>query len=79
MDVFVQGTTGAVYEKTTTNNGATWGGWTSLGGVLMAGSSPAATSENGQVYVFALGTNNSLLWRTYSNGAWGSWTTVGGM
>jgi 5-hydroxyisourate hydrolase-like protein (transthyretin family) len=75
IDVFVQGTNGAVYEKTTANGGTTWGGWTSLSGVLAAGSSPAATSESGQVYVAALGTGNALWWKTTTS----SWMSVGGI
>ncbi len=74
IDVFVQGTNGAVYEKTTTNNGATWSGWASLGGVLAAGSSPAATSPgSGQVDISVLGTGNVLWWKTTTS----SWRPVG--
>jgi hypothetical protein len=75
IDVFVQGTTGTVYEKTTTNSGTTWSGWTSLGGALAANSGPAATSESGQVYIAALGTGNVLWWKTTTS----SWMSVGGI
>jgi hypothetical protein len=57
LDVFVQGTNGALYEKAWT--GASWSGWQNLGGVLT--SSPAATSPaNGVIDVFVRGTNGAL-------------------
>ena len=40
--VFIRGGAGALWEKTTTNGGATWSAWTSLGGTLASGTGPAA-------------------------------------
>jgi hypothetical protein len=82
INVFVQGTTGAVYEKTTTNNGATWSGWASLSGVLAAGSSPAATSPaSSAIDVFVQGTNGAVYEKTTANGGttWGGWTSLSGV
>jgi 5-hydroxyisourate hydrolase-like protein (transthyretin family) len=82
IDVFAQGTNGALYERTTTNGGTTWSGWTSLGGVLAANSAPAATSpSNGVIDVFAQGTNGALYERTTTNGGttWSGWTSLGGV
>jgi 5-hydroxyisourate hydrolase-like protein (transthyretin family) len=82
INVFVQGTTGTVYEKTTTNSGTTWSGWTSLGGVLAAGSSPAATSPStGVIDVFAQGTTAAVYEKTSSDSGatWSGWTSLGGV
>jgi hypothetical protein len=56
LDVFVQGTNGALYHKSYTG---TWSSWQNLGGKLT--SSPAATSPaNGVIDVFVRGTNGAL-------------------
>jgi hypothetical protein len=76
LDVFVQGTNGAMYQKTW--NGTSWSNWQSLGGSLA--SSPAATSPSSGVFdVFVRGTDNGLWENSYSNGSWSGWTSVGGM
>ncbi|MGB7900916.1 MAG: PQQ-binding-like beta-propeller repeat protein [Halobacteriota archaeon] len=81
INVFVQGTTGAVYEKTTTNNGTTWSGWVSLGGVLAANSAPAATSSGGVINVFVHGTDNALWYKTSTNNgaSWSAWHSLSGV
>jgi hypothetical protein len=80
IDVFVQGTNGAVYEKTTTNSGATWSGWTFLGGTLAAGSSPAATSPGtNAIKVFAQSTNGAVWYKDWNGTAWSSWHSLGGV
>ena len=45
IDVFIRGGGGALWEKTTTNGGANWSAWTSLGGTLASGTGPAACSS----------------------------------
>ena len=59
LDVFVQGTNGALYHKG--NNGA-WSSWQYLGGKLT--SSPAATAASGgnRIDVFVRGTDGALWW-----------------
>ena len=60
LDVFVEGTDGALYQKTWT--GSSWSSWQSLGGKLT--SSPAATSPASGVFdVFVRGTDGAL-WET---------------
>jgi hypothetical protein len=76
LDVFVQGTNGAMYQKTW--NGTSWSNWISLGGSLT--SSPAATSPtSGAIDVFVRGGDNGLWENSYNNGSWSGWTSVGGM
>ncbi len=77
LDLFVQGTNGALYHKWYT--GSTWSGWENLGGVLT--SSPAATSPgNGVIDVFVRGTNGALYEKTTTDGGktWSSWIPLGG-
>ena len=76
LDVFVQGTNGALYHKTyTTTSG--WSGWESLGGKLT--SSPAATSRaSGGITVFARGTDGAIWYRDCVGGSWGNWVSIGG-
>jgi hypothetical protein len=59
LGLFVEGTTGALYQKTWTGS---WSNWKSLGGSLT--SSPAATSPASGVFdVFVRGTDG-VLWET---------------
>ena len=74
LDVFVEGTNGALYQKTSTGS---WSGWQNLGGKLT--SSPAATSPtSGVLDVFVRGSNGALYSKQLSGGAWGSWDKIGG-
>ena len=84
VDVFVQGTDGALYHRV--NNGVwpgAWSGWQSLGGKLT--SSPAALASPTSmvakyVKVFVRGTDGALWQNTYANGnnQWSGWTSIGG-
>jgi len=49
-------------------DGATWGSWQNLGGMLASG--PGAVAHDGQIDVFARGVDDALWTRTY-NGSWG--------
>jgi hypothetical protein len=76
LDVFVEGTNGALYHKSYTG---TWSNWQSLGGSLT--SSPAATSPtSGVIDVFARGGDGALWQRTTTNGGatWSNWISLGG-
>ncbi len=74
LDVFVQGTDGALWSKAWT--GSSWSGWISLGGKLT--SSPAATSPgNGVIDVFVRGSDGSVWQKIFHNG-WSSWKSLGG-
>ena len=80
-DIFVRGTDGAVWYKTTTNNGTTWSNWNSLGGQVAAGTGPAACSWGaGRLDVFVEGTNGALWhkWSTNYGATWSNWESLGG-
>jgi len=71
-----------VYAPFTTNAssvtvlGGSWGAWTSLGGQILAGTSPAACSPgSGQTDWFVVGTNHQLY---YTSTGGSSWTSLGG-
>jgi hypothetical protein len=75
LDVFVEGTDGALWHKWWT--GTSWSGWESLGGKLT--SSPAATSQgSGLIDVFARGTDGALWYKDWNGAAWSSWHSLGG-
>ncbi len=79
IDVFVRGTNGALYERTTTNGGATWSSWASLGGQIPAGTSPAVSSwSSGRLDLFVQGMDGALYHKSYSGSAWSAWENLGG-
>jgi hypothetical protein len=81
IDVFVGGTNGALYERPTLNDGASWGAWSNLGGQLASGTGPAACSWSaGRLDVFVEGTNGALYhkWSTNSGATWSGWQNLGG-
>jgi hypothetical protein len=75
-DVFVRGSDDALWTRH--RNGTTWGGWTSLGGILTA--APAAASpQQGVIDLFVRGRDNAL-WTNHSvNGSWSGWASLGGI
>ena len=78
IDVFVRGTDGALWERTTTNGGGSWCTWTSLGGQIASGTGPAASSSGaGRLDVFVEGTNGALYQKTWT-GSWSGWQSLGG-
>jgi hypothetical protein len=81
IDVFVRGTDGAVWYKSTTNNGTSWSSWHSLGGQLASGTGPAACSWGaGRLDVFVQGTNGALYhkWSANFGATWSGWENLGG-
>ena len=77
LDLFAQGTNGALYHKSYA--GSTWSSWENLGGKLT--SSPAATSPgSGQIDVFVRGSNGALYEKTTTDGGklWSNWISLGG-
>jgi len=79
--VFVRGTDGALWEKTTTNNGATWSSWHSLGGQLASNTGPAVCGwGSSRLDVFVQGTDGALWhkWSTSSGTSWSGWESLGG-
>ena len=79
--VFVRGTDGALWERSTMNGGASWGAWANLGGQIARGTGPAACSWGvGRFDVFVEGTNGALYhkWSTNSGATWSGWQNLGG-
>ncbi len=80
LDVFVQGTNGAMYQKVW--SGSSWSGWINLGGKLTsapgATSTPTATSGINQVGVFVAGVNGTIYYKHWDGHAWSGWANVGG-
>jgi thiol-disulfide isomerase/thioredoxin len=78
FDVFARGTDGALWGKTTTNNGATWSGWEALGGQIASGTGPAVCTSGSRLDVFAQGTNGALYQKTWDGTSWSGWQSLGG-
>jgi hypothetical protein len=78
LDVFVEGTDGALYQKSWT--GTSWSSWHSLGAGLT--SSPAATvttpNTANHVYVFVRGTDGAVWTKHWNGSAWSTWASIGG-
>ena len=67
LDVFVQGTNGALYHKG--NNGA-WLSWQYLGGKLTSSPAAAAASGGNRIDVFVRGTDGALWWTHWDGQTW---------
>jgi hypothetical protein len=76
VDVLVRGSNGAVYERTTTNGGASWFSWYSRGGQLLAGTGPAGAAWDSGYHVFVTGTNHALYWQNATSST--GWVNLGG-
>ncbi|MGA8070811.1 MAG: hypothetical protein WCG09_06945 [Halobacteriota archaeon] len=77
LDVFVQGTNGAMYQKVW--NGSSWTNWIDLGGKLT--SAPGATAMGpspNQIGVFVAGTGGTIYYKHWNGSAWSGWVNVGG-
>ena len=74
LDVFVRGTTGALWYK---RWAGTWSEWTNLGGVILKGTAPTADSRGPTVLdVFVIGTTGALWQRTLTGTTWSQWIEV---
>ena len=81
LNVFVRGNDSAIWVNTTTNGGASWSGWQSLGGQIPAGTAPSVCSwGSGRIDLFVQGTDGAIWQRTTTNGgsSWTGWTSRGG-
>ena len=80
LEAFVRGTDNAVsHDWQTTPEGATWSGWSGLGGILS--SDPrVALNANGTLEIFYLGTNGAVFhrWQTSAGGSWSNEASLGG-
>ena len=84
VDIFVVGTDGVLYHNNqTTPGGATWTGFTSLGGSWSQDDDIAVNRElDGRLEVFLVGLTGSLYnnWQTTNNGtAWNGFHNLGGL
>jgi len=69
LDVFARGANGALTHKSW--NGIVWSDWEDLGGVMKAGSDPAAVSWGlDRIDVFARGNGDALLHKWWDGSAW---------
>ncbi len=79
LEVFVQGTDGALWHiwQTAPNNG--WSGWESLGGWI---TTPiVGQNADGRLEVFVRGSDGALwhIWQTAPNNGWSGWESLGGV
>ncbi|MEY9926304.1 hypothetical protein ABH926_000926 [Catenulispora sp. GP43] len=91
IDVFAQGTDGALWQNTyeQVSNGTgggiitpglAWGGWKSLGGPTGSTftGTPSAVASLNRIDLFVRGTDNALYQRSLVNNTWTGWTGLGG-
>ena len=79
IDVFVRGTDGALSYRSTTNGGASWSNWSSLGGQLASGTGPAVCAQNANsLDAFVQGTDHVLWHKSFQGSAWSAWGSLGG-
>jgi len=79
MDVFARGTDGALYEKTTTNNGTSWSNWYPIGGQLASGTGAVADARGpNSLDVFVQGTDHALWYSHWDGTKWSASTSLGG-
>jgi hypothetical protein len=80
IDVFVRGSDGVIWSRTTTNGGATWNPWHSIGGQTPSGTGPAADAQNANsLDVFVQGTDHALWYNHWDGTTWSGWQSLGGV
>jgi hypothetical protein len=78
MQVFVRGTDGALWTRTTYDGGNSWTDWYSYGGQLLAGTGPTAYNwPNQRVGWFVTGTDHAL-WHKWIEIGFHGWESRGG-
>jgi hypothetical protein len=78
IDVFVRGSDGVLWTRTTTNGGASWNSWHSIGGQTPSGTGPAVCSQGSGLDVFVQGTDSALWHKSYTGSSWSGWQSLGG-
>jgi hypothetical protein len=79
IDVFVEGgTAGSLYQKTSTNGGSSWSGWVHLTGATIYCGPTAVATDNGDITIFAQGSDGTLWSMEWNGSSWSTWATVGG-
>jgi C1A family cysteine protease len=80
IDVFVRGSDGVLWSRTTTDGGATWNAWHSIGGQVPSGTGPAVTAQNANsLDVFVQGTDHALWYDHWDGTTWSGWKSLGGV
>lgn len=76
IDIYARGNNGALWTR---HYDGSWGPWTSLGGQIPTGTSPAAAAgySAGRIDLFVQGMNGAL-WQNTWTGSWSGWTSLGG-
>jgi uncharacterized protein YvpB len=75
-DVFVPGSDGSIWFRGW--DGASWTGWSSLGGPFV-GAPTVASWGPGRIDVFATGQDQALWHRWFDGGFWSGWESLGGV
>ncbi len=76
-DLFVRATAGSDSPLWhCSHDGTSWGAWISLGGGFMSGPAAASWQED-QMLVFAIGLDGALWNKQWINGAWSDWASLG--
>ena len=76
IDCFARGSDSAMWHRWW--NGASWGGWESLGGVATTDPNCTTWSAN-RIDCFVRGTDNAMYHRWWDGAAWGGWENLGGV
>jgi hypothetical protein len=67
-----------IQGNTVTQIPLAWGGWESLGGILVSQPKALAWGPN-QMDVFAVGTDHAVWHRSWQGAGWGRWESLGGV
>src|SRR5260370_17986719 len=75
LDIFAVGTDSALWHRWW--DGASWGGWESLGGILDSPPGVVSWATN-RLDQFALVTDHALWHRWWDGSSWGAWESLAG-
>jgi hypothetical protein len=71
IDAFVRGSDDVIWTRTTTDGGASWNAWHSLGGQTPSGTGPAVTAQNANsLGLFVQGTDHALWYNHWDGTKW---------
>ena len=78
INVFVRGSDGALWQRTTTNGGASWSAWASIGGQLASGTGPAVCSQGSRLTSLYRAPTTSSTIRSGTARPGRGWKSLGG-
>ena len=80
LGVFARGADGAVWGRVEyhVSGHTAWTSWSSYGGHLLAGTSPAVAFTHGRIFLAAVGTDRAIWVRHNSPSGWRPWHSIGG-